>query len=372
MIIFRYLAREVLMSMLAVSLILLLIIISARFVTYLAEAAAGELDGGVLLTLMTYRLPAYLELILPLGLFLGILMAYGRLYLESEMTVLHACGLSQGKLIGFTMVSTFVVACVVGVFSLYLGPEGVRASEKLLAEQRNRTDFETLKPARFHELDGGSGISYAESISDDKQKLQKVFMAKLAPDSVDDDLTVLTAESGETVVDAETGVKYLLLKNGRRYVGRPGEVNYKVVEFKTFSQILPEPDYEAVKPKKETDGLSTAQLFERDTLAARAALQWRLSLPVLVMVVGLLAVPLSRTQPRQGRYAKMLPAILLYIFYLVCVNGARGAIEDGSAPFIGLLWVVHGAFFCLALLLIGGKSMFAGLFRSVFSKGEAA
>ena len=202
MIIFRYLAREVLMSMLAVSLILLLIIISARFVTYLAEAAAGELDGGVLLTLMTYRLPAYLELILPLGLFLGILMAYGRLYLESEMTVLHACGLSQGKLIGFTMVSTFVVACVVGVFSLYLGPEGVRASEKLLAEQRNRTDFETLKPARFHELDGGSGISYAESISDDKQKLQKVFMAKLAPDSVDDDLTVLTAESGETVVDA--------------------------------------------------------------------------------------------------------------------------------------------------------------------------
>ncbi|SMF08940.1 lipopolysaccharide export system permease protein [Alteromonadaceae bacterium Bs31] len=369
MIIFRYLAREVLSSMFAVSLVLLLIIISARFVNYLAEAAAGKLDAGVLLTLMAYRLPAYLELILPLGLFIGILFAYGRLYLDSEMTVLHACGMSQRRLVVYTASSSLVVAMLVGMFSLYLGPEGVRASESLLAEQRNRTDFETLKPERFHNLDGGTGTSYAESISEDKKQLRNVFMAKVSPldPSVDIgdagrsevDLAVLTAESGETVIDPESGRKYLLLKNGRRYIGIPGDLDYRVVSFSHYSQILPEPDY-AVKPKRFTDGLTTEKLLQQNTNEAKAALQWRLSMPVLVMVVGFLAVPLSRTQARQGRYAKMLPAIVLYMVYLVCVNAARGLIEDGKEPLPGSLWLVHLCFFVFGMMLF---SDFRALFR---------
>ncbi|WP_339073910.1 LPS export ABC transporter permease LptF [Teredinibacter turnerae] len=372
MIIFRYLAREVLSSMFAVSLVLLMIIISARFVNYLAEAAAGKLDAGVLLTLMAYRLPAYLELILPLGLFIGILMAYGRLYLDSEMTVLSACGLSQKRLVGYTLAASLVVAMLVGLFSLYLGPQGVKASEALLAEQRNRTDFETLKPSRFHTLDQGAGTSYAESISEDKKQLRGVFMAKVSPiDPADDldkvthqeaDLTVLTAESGETVIDPQSGQKYLLLKNGRRYVGTPGTQNYQVVEFGNFSQLLPEPDY-AVKPKRFTDGLTTFKLLQAKTREASAALQWRFSMPVLVMIVGLLAVPLSKTQPRQGRYAKMLPAIILYMVYLVCVNAARGLIEKGNEPVPGMLWLVHLLFLTVALFLLVDKRRLFGARR---------
>ncbi len=378
MIIFRYLAREVLSSMFAVSLVLLMIIISARFVNYLAEAAAGKLDAGVLLTLMAYRLPAYLELILPLGLFIGILFAYGRLYLDSEMTVLHACGMSQSRLVAYTTVSSLVVAALVGMFSLYLGPEGVRASEALLLEQRSRTDFETLKPERFHNLDNGTGTSYAESISEDKKRLRKVFMAKVSPidPSVDlreaarseVDLAVVTAESGETVIDAESGRKYLLLKNGRRYIGAPGEMDYRVVAFDYYSQILPEPDY-AVKPKRFTDGLTTTKLLQQGTNEANAALQWRLSMPILVMVVGFLAVPLSRTQARQGRYAKMLPAIVLYMVYLVCVNAARGMIEEGKEPLPGVLWLVHLLFFTLGMLLFSNP---LSLFRIKKSKGSEA
>lgn len=364
MIIFRYLAREVLASMFAVSLVLLMIILSARFVNYLAEAAAGKLDAGVLLTLMAYRLPAYLELILPLGLFIGILFAYGRLYLDSEMTVLSACGMSQQRLVVYTMVSSLAVALLVGLFSLYLGPQGVRASEALLAEQRSRTDFETLKPERFHNLDGGTGTSYAESISDDKKQLRNVFMAKVSPLdpvlSVDEarrndvDLAVLTAASGETVIDKQANRKYLLLKNGRRYIGTPGSMDYRVVEFEHYSQLLPQPDY-AVKAKRFTDGLSTVRLLHEKTNAANAAFQWRMSMPVLVLVVGFLAVPLSRTQPRQGRYAKMLPAIILYMVYLVCVNAARGMIEEGRQPVPGILWLVHLVFLSMGVILLVEK-----------------
>lgn len=336
--------------MFAVSLVLVLIILSARFVRYLAEAAAGKLDAGVLLLLMGLRLPAYLELILPLGLFIGIIMAHGRMYVDSEMTVLSACGVSERRMLLYTLVTSFFVALLVAIFSVFLGPEGVRASESLLEEQRSRTDFETLKPARFHQLNTGKGVSYAEAISDDKQRLTKVFMAEVSNRGSETPPTIVVAESGETIADLEKGEKYLLLKQGRRYVGRPGAGSYEVVEFDEYAQKLPKPDY-SVKSRKRTDGMTTLRLLKEKTPEARAALEWRLSLPLLVLVVGFLAVPLSRTQPRKGRYGKLIPAVLVYMVYLVLANTARGLSESNDAPVTGLLWFVHAGFFILGLVM---------------------
>ncbi len=361
MIIFRYLSREVLVSMLAVSMILLLIILSGRFAQYLGDAAAGKLDAGVLLTLIGYRLLAYIELILPLGLFIAILLAYGRMYIDSEMTVLSACGMSQGRLVFYTLVCASFVALLVGAFSLYLGPMGAAASENLLAEQRSRTEFETLKPERFHSIAADSGVTYAEGISADKKRLLNVFMAELAADGARQGVSVMTADAGETRIDSENGKRYLVLYNGHQYMGQPGTADYEAVAFESYAQLLPDPDYE-IRPGKETDGLSTLELLERDTAEARATLHWRFSLPVLVLIVALLAVPLSRTQPRRGRYVKMIPAILLYIIYLVAVNAARGVMEEqGGPPF--MLWLMHGLFFALALLMILGPRVWSALFH---------
>lgn len=250
--------------MFAVSFVLLLITMSARMAGYLGEAASGRLDAGVLFTLMAYRLPGFLELIFPLGLFIGILLAYGRMYTDSEMTVLAACGMSERKVVVYTLYSSFCVAVLVAVLTMFIGPQGVRASEALLAEQRGRTDFETLKPERFHTMDDDNGVTYAESISADKQRLHNVFMA--SQDRGDEaELTVMTAETGETVINESNGRKYLLLKNGRRYIGRPGEVNYRIVDFDVYSQLLPEPDYN-VEIRSETDGMSTAELLNLDTM----------------------------------------------------------------------------------------------------------
>ena len=108
-IVFRYLTRQVIISMLAVSGILLLVFMSGRFIKYLADAAAGELAGDVLFQIMAYRFPGFLELILPLGFFIGILLAYGRMYLESEMTVLFACGVSDKQLLMKTLLGSIPV-----------------------------------------------------------------------------------------------------------------------------------------------------------------------------------------------------------------------------------------------------------------------
>lgn len=356
MIVFRYLAKEVLTSMIAVSLVLLLIIMSARFASYLAEAATGQLDAGVLLTLMALRLPAYLELILPMGLFIGIMMAYGRLYVDNEMSVLSACGVSDRRLLLYTGFIASFVAIVVALFSLVLGPESVRATETLLAEQRGRTDFETLKPARFHQLNSGRGVSYAESISEDKQRLNVVFMAELASPDDNAPPTILMADSGETIVDNEKGQKYLLLRNGRRYVGRPGEASYEIIGFEEYAQRLPEPDYN-IRPKKHTDSLTTKALLQQAGNQAQAALHWRLSLPLLVITVGLLGMPMSRTEPRRGRYWKLVPAVIIYMVYLVLVNTARGAFEDEKVDTALIIWAVHFCFLALAFLLFNWSSL---------------
>lgn len=373
MIIFRYLAREVLVSMVAISGVLLLIIMSGRFVKYLAEAAAGKLAPDVLLAIMGYRLPGFLELVLPLGLFIAILMAYGRLYMDSEMTVLSACGMSPRRLLGYTLLPALFVAFVVGMLSLVISPAGVRNAELILTEQKKRSEFDHLKPTRFMPSEGGSGVTYAESLSDNRQEMQTVFMAEMgdAKEGEQAKLDVMLAKRGEQIVDEATGQRYLKLYDGYRYSGRPGEADYQIIEFGTYRQLLEQPRG-LNRRNVKADSLTTAELMETDSLENTAALQWRFSLPLLVVIVTLLAVPLSRTNPRQGRYVQMIPAILLYIIYLVSLNAARGALEDGDLSPVPGIWPVHGLFLAIAVLLLFWPDIRIAMSRSKHAKITAA
>ncbi|WP_299772951.1 LPS export ABC transporter permease LptF [uncultured Pseudoteredinibacter sp.] len=349
MIIFRYLAREVMFTMLAVSSVLLLITMSGRFVKYLAQAAAGQLDADVLLSIMVFRLPGFLELVLPLGLFIGILLAYGRLYMESEMTVLSACGFSQARLTRFTLIPALVVAAFVALLSLAITPMGVDKAELILNEQKKRSEFDGLNPGRFMPLSRAGAVSYTESLSEDRKEMQQVFMAGQA--SSQGDVGVVKAKQGRQVDNQEYGQRYLVLNDGYRYEGKPGHQSYSVTKFAEQGQYLHVDDPGAVIPRK-TDRKSTTELWQSEAISDNATLHWRFSLPVLVLIVSLLAVPLSKTNPRQGRYFKMIPAILLYIIYLVSLNAARGAAEDGKVSVWLGIWGIHGIFLAISILLM--------------------
>ncbi len=159
MIVFRYLSREVLITMSAVSAVLLVIIMSGRFIKYLAQAAQGLLDPGSLFMIMGVRLPGFLQLILPLGLFLGILLAYGRLYLDSEMTVLTATGMSQQRLLAITLAPALFIALLVAWLSLWLAPQGITQMQLLLNKQDAMTEFDTLAPGRFQSMRDGTRVT---------------------------------------------------------------------------------------------------------------------------------------------------------------------------------------------------------------------
>ncbi len=355
MILFRYLAKEILISMLAVSATLLLIVMSSRFVKYLAEAATGDLAPEVVLSIMVYRLPSFLELVLPLGLFIGILLAYGRLYVESEMTVMSACGLSTGRLALYTLVPSVFVAVIVAWLSLYASPDGIARVQGIFQEAKNSSGLELLVSGRFRTDEKTGRVTYIEKLQDDRKTMQQVFSAEQSSTKDGIELSVLLSEQGEVRLDDEQRSRYLVLKNGYRYIGQPGGQAFRITQFEQYGQRIKEPK-SVNSSYKKVDARSTEYLLGSELLEDKAALQWRVSLAILVPIIALIAQALSKTNHRRGRYVKMLPAFLIYIVYVIMLNGARDAIEKQKIPLEIGLWWIHGLFLLLALILLFGDS----------------
>jgi lipopolysaccharide export system permease protein len=355
--ILRYLNREVLMHTLAVSAVLLVIIFSGRFVKYLAQAAVGDLAADILLPVMLYRLPGFLELIIPLGLFIGILMAYGRLYVESEMVVLTACGVSPRQLAAFTLVPSLLVALLVALLSLYITPLGAARSLALLEDPKASQGLSTLTAGRFQTRSRGEVVSYAESIDGDGGVMRSVFVAQQRRDADGAPrMVVVVAREGEIITQPDNVVRYLELRDGFRYEGVPGDLDYEMATFERFGELIPEPE-DGIRDVDPVEGRPTLALWNSALPEDRAALQWRLSLPLMVPIVAIIAMALSRTDHRRGRYVKLVPALLLYLGYLMLLTRVRSALESGAlAPALGMWWV-HALFVALALLLLNLPSI---------------
>jgi len=356
LILFRYLAKEVMVALSAVSVTLLVIVMSSRFVRYLAQAASGDMSPGVVFSVMFYRIPGFLELVLPLSLFIAILLAYGRLYVDSEMTVMSACGLSTRRLAVYTLFPAVLVAIAVAYCSLYVTPYGMAKEYKLLQDAKNSSGLDALVPGRFR-VDKKTGrVTYIKGFDDTGDVLQQVFFAE--PTKARDGsqhLAVIFADTGRVVMSDAVSSRYLVLDDGYQYSGQPGERAFRIVEFDSYGQLIHEPD-NPINNNKKAYSRTTEELLGSDKLEDRATLQWRISLALLVPIIALIAQALSKTNHRRGRYVKMLPAFLIYIIYLVALNAARRGIETGQLPLYLGLWVVHGVFLILALgLLFGGS-----------------
>jgi lipopolysaccharide export system permease protein len=344
-----------------VSFVLLVVIFSGRFVKYLAEAAIGDLAADILLPVMLYRLPGFLELIIPLGLFIGILMSYGRLYEESEMVVMTACGISPGRLAVYTLVPAVLVASLVALLSLVITPLGAARSEALLQDPSSSQGLQSLTAGRFQSRRGSNIVSYAQSIEPETGVMQSVFLSQGDDEAGDSARMVVTvAEAGEVRMDPETGARYLELRNGYRYEGMPGRLDYRVTRFSRFGELIPEPEG-GIRTAAPVDGRPTRELLASTQPEDVAALHWRLSLPLMVPIVALIAQCLSRTDHRRGRYIKMAPAFLLYLGYLLLLANARSSVEEGKAGVLGAFWLVHLLFLALALTMLYSGDLLARL-----------
>lgn len=359
MIILRYLTREILTTTAGIGFCLFLLFFGYRFKKYLDQTVDGELTASAIVAILSYRIPEFMVLILPVAFFLGILVAYGRLYSDNEMVVMSSGGVSQARLLANTILSAVAMAIIVGGLSLVVTPYSVKQAEAVRLEQANRGVLELLIPGRIHFYsDDSPSTYYFESFRDGGKTIEKVFFTDIASDENGEEVPVIiSAKTAREVVAKDTGIRYLELENGHQYTGYAGELQYQVSHFGRSGKIL-ESNQQESKWQKQIESLPTPELWDLDgfsegkSLSYRAEWQWRLSLPVFTLVLALLAVPLSQTNPRRGRFAKIIPAFIPTIIYLGSLVVLRGKIADGSfSPDIGM-WSVHALFTSAALVLM--------------------
>lgn len=364
MIIERYLFREMATTLVAVTMVLFLIFISSWFARLLGQVATGDIQINVVFLLLALKSVDALMLLLPLAFFLAVLLAFGRLYKDSEMVAMLACGVSLLRVTRFVFWFGLGFAIIIGAISLYFGPLAKVERYKLQEQLGASVGLESIAAGQFRELAGGEVVFYAERLSTDGAAMENIFI-KGGHQGTENLLVAQRA----LLREGEHGSRYLVLENGYRYEGVPGRGDFRIIHYREHEIRVAEPEAVQQQEINETAALPTLMLWESDKPWHKAELQWRVAMPLSAVLLALLAVFLSRTNPRQGRYGKFFLGILVYIIYSNLLGVARTWVERGKVdPLIGIWWV-HAL-----LLVIVAVMMFqhAGGFKALFGNKRIA
>ncbi|AMN48531.1 LPS export ABC transporter permease LptF [Psychrobacter sp. P2G3] len=378
---------------------LVVMMLGGRLIRYFGIAAEGNLDVSLLFIIIGYNLPYFLELILPLAFFIALMLVFGRLYVDQEMAVINASGVSRGKLA--RLMTPLILALFVGEAALSIvgKPWGVRSSETVWQQQALTSAFDLIRPNEF--ISSGNYHLYVGSLSDDKKQLQDVVLIQSepikkgsstknlsAPDintantvnspelpkelidtmknsnqSISKD-TITLAKRAEQVDSASNGVTQLDLFQGRRYEVGAGSLKYNQVGFDRYRITLTESSKEIVT-ENNIETQKIGQLWQAATggaqvgsvnalRAAQGELGYRFALPWLMIIAPMLAVPLAQVRPRQGRWLRLFPSILLFVSCALGIISLKNAVGKGSVSVWAYAWLVLG-FMALALYMNWGS-----------------
>ncbi|MGB1263805.1 MAG: LPS export ABC transporter permease LptF [Cognaticolwellia sp.] len=373
MIIFRYLLKEVAKTQVAVFLVIMTIFISNKFVRVLDDASEGGIPGHLVMTFIGLKIPDLAGMILPLSFFLGVLLAYGRIYADNEMTVLHACGVSEWYVVRVTLILGIITAIITGVFTLYLSPMASEYEYQVKEQIAADSGLSSLIAGRFQTTGNKNAVVFIHEKNRDDNTFEKVFVAQL-PDKGKADASVIDsslvyATSGQ-VVEEESGSQRLILSQGTRYQNDIKNKEFRQVAFDKYHIQIQ--DQKVAHKRRKLSAIPTAQLYQEQTPEASAESQWRIAFPLVCILMTLVAVPLSVVNPRQGKFGKMLPAILLFLSYFLLLTAIRSGIEKGSVPQYLGLWPVHFIVLILGISLLIKSRKSARKIKAKIVKNKAA
>ncbi len=343
----RYILWEVIKSFLAILSVLFLIFLGQGFMKILKSAASGIISNDVLFTLVGLDALRVLGTVLPPAFFFSILYAIGRMYRDSEMTALAASGIGTLRIYRSVLYSALPVSILVAGMTTAVLPWMNLTKDEILKEQEETAEFASAIAGRFNEFRKGGLVFYVEEMSEDKSKLRNVFVQNRQHGT----LGLVTAAEGHQFVDEETGDRFVVLQNGRRYEGEPGSNQYSIGELGNYGvRIARQPIQEESISRKAQP---TMVLMNSNKVKDLAEFQQRLMLPLAVIVFALLSVPLCRSMPKEGISGQIALAIIFYFIFMNLQAISGSWMKDGTTPLWLGRWWVHPL-----MLTLGGMLLF--------------
>jgi lipopolysaccharide export system permease protein len=341
----RYLLREVGVAWAAVTGVLLVILVANQLAQVLGQAVNYRYPKEAVFLLIALTTVQNLTVLVPVGLLLGIVLALGRLYADSEMAAMAACGVGTAQLYRPVFILAALVAAALAWLCLDLAPRAFAAAQSIRIEALKAAQFAALDAGRFHPFAGGSAVFYAESV-DAGGDLHRVFIER----RTEGRLEVAVAERARHFVQEGGLLHVIVLYDGERYAVTPGSAQVRRMRFAEHG--IPIRVGDPVTGPARVETRPTLELARSPLPADQGEFQWRVSLPIMALLLTLLAVPLARLEPRQGRFARLGAAILVYFVYSNLAAAGRSWIDRGVVPPTIGLWWVHGIVLLAALWLL--------------------
>jgi lipopolysaccharide export system permease protein len=342
----RYIHREILDKVAWIVGILVLVLASNRFVEYLADAAAGKLPANLIVEMLIMKLVAMLPRILPIAIFLAVMLAMSRMARDRELTIVSGAGMSEGFQVLAVTHFALLFAVLVAVTAFYVAPWAERRIEELKQRARIESDISGVSAGQFREFNEGDRVVYVQDLSSDRQDMEGVFLQVRQERG----LGVLTSDSARFQVTERTGSRYIVFRDGRRYVGSPGTLDFQITEYRNYAVLVEQGSIGGGIATLET--LPTSTLLGSDSPRFRAELQWRVSYVLAALLLPMLAVAMNRFGGGEHRYTQMFVGVAIYFIYSNLLGISRTLLKrDDISPILGVWWV-HLTMLLIVFLLL--------------------
>ena len=351
MILERYIHREILAKLGWILGFLILILASDRFVDYLAEAAAGDLPADVILLMLSMKMLSTLPTLLPVALLLSVVLALSRLSQDRELTILSGAGLPEGFKLRALLRFSAVFSIIVFAVGFYVSPWAEGNVRELRSRAAAESDISGITAGQFRELSGGDMVVYVEELARAEDAMRNVFLQVRQ----DGRLGVLNSAGARFRVKPETGSRYVLFDNGSRYVGEPGDKDYRITHYRTYAVLL-EQGESGFSNEGWTNTYPVSALLAGPEPHLKAELQWRASFVIATLLLPVFALAVSRHVSRDSRYLPVFVCLLAYLVYYNLLGLSRSMLEWDRIPsYVGLWWVHLGLLAVVILLLNGDR-----------------
>ncbi|OCG10470.1 LPS export ABC transporter permease LptF [Gilliamella apicola] len=348
MIIRRYLVKETLKIQGAILFILLLIFFSQKLIRILSSAIEGNIPRDLIMPLLVLGVSNMADLILPLSLFLGVLVTFGRLYSDSEMVAMHACGVKKNLNYQVVFFLCILTCALTTINCIWFGPWSSLKQDQLVENAKINPSLAGLLAGQFQQTPDGNSVIYISNV--DKNNLENVFIAKINPKN-NQRPSIIIANKGKTGNDAE-GNQIITLDDANRYEGTAQLKDFRITNFHNYMGIIKPKELDSNNDEiNDVQQLGLTDLYETKTIKSEAEFYWRLTLIISVPLMAFLVIPLSISNPRQGRLAQILPALLLYLVYFLLASSIKANAGKGRLDPALWFYIINLGYFVLAIIL---------------------